>query len=74
MHKIIFTLLVLAGINWLLLGIFGWEVGRIFGGSEDIVSRIIYILFGLSAVYEFATHKHRCKSCEVKAAAPTPGV
>ena len=45
------------------MGVFHWEIGDIFGGMSSIVSRIIYILVGLSAVYEVATHKSRCKEC-----------
>jgi hypothetical protein len=63
MHKITFTLLVVGGLNWLLWGLFGWEIGEIFGGSEAIISRIIYVLVGLSAIIEIATHKSNCRHC-----------
>jgi len=63
LHKITFTLLIIGGLNWLLLGIFNWEIGMIFGGSDAIISKIIYILVGLSAIYEIATHKGNCKEC-----------
>ena len=64
LHTITFTLLVIGGLNWLLQGIFQWEVGSLFGGSDAIVSRVIYILVGLSAVYEAAAHGKRCKECK----------
>jgi uncharacterized protein len=57
MHKLAFSLLVIGGLNWLLLALFGWEIGRLFGGMDAIVSRIIYILVGLSAVYELFARK-----------------
>lgn len=65
MHKVTFILLVIGGLNWLLVGIIpsGWEVGHLFGGMDAIVSRIIYILVGLSALYELFTHKKNCKAC-----------
>lgn len=63
MHKITFILLVIGGLNWLLLGIIGWEVGDLFGGTTAIVSRVIYILVGLSAIYEIVTHKGNCNQC-----------
>ena len=66
MHIISFILLVIGGLNWLLVGIAGWDVGQLFGGMEAIVSRVIYILVGLAAIYEVATHKSKCKECEVK--------
>lgn len=61
-----FILLVIGGLNWLLLGIFNWEVGELFGGQSAIISKIIYILVGLSAIYELATHKANCKVCSSK--------
>lgn len=65
LHKIAFILLIIGGVNWLLVGVFGWEIGDIFGGMSAIISRIIYVLVGLSAIYEVATHKGRCKDCEM---------
>lgn len=62
-HIITFLLLVIGGLNWLLLGIFGWDVGEIFGGQGAIISRIIYILVGISAIIELSTHKPNCKLC-----------
>jgi len=58
-----FVLLVIGGLNWLLVGLFGWDIGQIFGGQMALVSKIIYILVGLSAIYEAATHKQNCKIC-----------
>ena len=63
LHKIAFLLLVIGGVNWLLVGIFGWDIGSLFGGMDAVVSRIIYILVGLGALVEIFTHKHNCKSC-----------
>lgn len=62
-HIVTFTLLVIGGLNWLALGLFGWEIGELFGGQMEIVSRVIYVLVGLSAVYEIFTHKSNCKVC-----------
>jgi len=64
MHAISFILLVVGGLNWLLYGLFGWEVGQIFGGMDASVSKIIYILVGLSALYALFTHKKCCKMCD----------
>ncbi len=66
-HTITFILLVIGGLNWLLVGVFGWDVGQLFGGMDAVVSKIIYILVGLSAIYEIATHKKNCKCCDMKA-------
>ena len=66
LHTIAFFLLVVGGLNWLLLGLTEWDIGELFGGRGETVSRIIYIVVGLSALYEIATHKDRCKGCEKK--------
>ena len=67
LHLITWILLIIAGLNWLLQGVFQWEVGDLFGGSDMMISRAIYILVGLSAIYELATHKNNCKLCGSKA-------
>ena len=58
-----FLLVVVGGLNWLLLALMGWEIGQLFGGMDATVSKIIYILVGLSALYLFAGHKKDCKIC-----------
>lgn len=62
-HMIAFLVLVIGGLNWLALGLFQWELGDLFGGSADAVSRTIYIVVGLAAVYELFTHKSSCRAC-----------
>jgi len=64
-HTLAFILVIVGGLNWLLVGLFSWDVGQIFGGQEMLISKVIYILVGLSAIYLIATHKSDCKHCEV---------
>lgn len=64
MHMVAFTLLVVGGLNWLLVGLGGWNlVTMIFGGLGDWAVRTVYILVGLSAIWEVAMHKSNCKVC-----------
>lgn len=63
LHIVAFILIIVGGINWLLLGLFGWEIGALFGGSAALISRIIYIVIGVAAVYEVVSHKSSCKNC-----------
>lgn len=58
-----FILLVVGGLNWLLVGVLGWDVSTWLGGMSSMPSRILYVLVGLSAIYEVATHKSNCKAC-----------
>lgn len=60
-----FLLLIIGGLNWLLVGLFGWDVGELFGGQGALLSRIIYVLVGLSAIYLVLSHKKDCNYCKV---------
>lgn len=47
-----FILLIVGGLNWGLVGAFDFDlVGTIFGAGT-LLSRLVYILVGLSAVYK----------------------
>ena len=46
-------LLIVGGLNWLLVGAFDFDlVAAIFGGQDVMLSRIIYVLVGLSAIWQ----------------------
>ncbi len=70
LHTLTFALLVIGGLNWLLQGLFGWDVGQWFGGQSATVSRVIYVLVGLSALIEMFGHKKSCRYCGEKKAQP----
>lgn len=63
MHKVAFVLLVVGGLNWLLVGVLGWDISRWLGGMDSMLARVVYVAVGLAAVYEVATHKANCKAC-----------
>lgn len=63
MHMVAFTLVVVGGLNWLLVGLFGWDIGELFGGQDAMVSRVVYVLVGLATVYLVVSHKGDCKCC-----------
>lgn len=64
MHMVAFILLVVGGLNWLLVGLGGWNlVEIIFGGLGMWAVTTVYVLVGLSAIWEVATHKSNCKMC-----------
>ncbi len=62
-HMLAFILLVVGGLNWGIYAASGWEIGQLFGGMEETTSKIIYLLVGIAAVFEIATHGSRCKMC-----------
>jgi len=47
------TLLVVGGLNWGLVGFFGFDlVATLFGGQGAALSKIVYSLVGLGAIYQ----------------------
>lgn len=57
LNLITFILLVVGGLNWLLYALTGMDVGSILGGMDSMIAKVIYILVGLSALYQLFTHK-----------------
>lgn len=51
-NTIALLLLIIGGINWLLVGLFQYDlVAALFGGQDSAGSRIIYTIVGLCALY-----------------------
>jgi uncharacterized membrane protein YuzA (DUF378 family) len=63
LHCVAFILLVVGGLNWLLIGIGDWNVVMMVLGSIPMLEKLVYILVGLSAIFEVVTHKKNCKMC-----------
>ena len=52
MDRIALVLAVLGGLNWGSVGIFGFDiVAAVFGGQASGMSRVIYALVGLAALW-----------------------
>lgn len=52
LDRLALVLLIIGGINWGSLGIFRFDiVAWLFGGQAALISRIIYTLVGLSALW-----------------------
>lgn len=63
------VLLVIGGLNWGLVGVFEFDlVDAIFGESLHIISRIVYILVGVAAIYQVVMLKAIQKRWGVKEA------
>jgi len=63
LHMVAFIVLAVGGLNWGLIGLFGFDLVSAILGFSDLLLRLVFILVGLSAVYLLATHKHDCKTC-----------
>ena len=52
MDRIALILAIIGGLNWGSVGIFGFDiVAALFGGSASGLSRVVYSLIGLSALW-----------------------
>lgn len=52
LDKIALALAIIGGLNWGSIGLFRFDiVAWIFGGQASLVSRIIYTLVGLAALW-----------------------
>ena len=63
LHMATWVLIVIGALNWLLVGLFSWDIGMIFGGPYSVITRLLYLLIGLSGIYELIVHKNNCKLC-----------
>lgn len=45
------VLLIVGGLNWGLVGLFNFDLVAAIFGVMSILSRIVYVLVGLSAIY-----------------------
>jgi uncharacterized membrane protein YuzA (DUF378 family) len=45
-------LVIVGGVNWGLVGLFGFDLVAALFGPMSVMSRIVYTLVGLSAVYD----------------------
>jgi uncharacterized membrane protein YuzA (DUF378 family) len=61
LHKIAFALLIVGGLNWGLEA-FGYGLGNWLPAG---LMMTVYILVGLSALYEVFAHKSICRNCSV---------
>lgn len=62
LHMVTWVLLVVGGLNWGLEA-FGYNLVEMIFGAGSTLEMLVYLLVGLSAVYELVTHKKNCKQC-----------
>lgn len=55
-YCIALTLVIIGALNWLLIGLFSFDLVASIFGSMSIVSRIIYVLVGISGIISFGIY------------------
>ena len=51
-NKITLLLLIVGGLNWGLVGLFGFDLVAALFGEMSVLSRIVYTLVGISALVQ----------------------
>lgn len=55
MDRIALILVIVGALNWLLVGLFNFDlVATIFGGQQSFVSRAVYSVVGLAGIYSMS--------------------
>ncbi|WP_108460501.1 DUF378 domain-containing protein [Devosia naphthalenivorans] len=68
LNLVTLLLIIIGGINWLLVGAFQFDlVAAIFGGQDAALARIVYVLVGLSAIYQLVPFFRAMSTGEVAA-------
>jgi uncharacterized membrane protein YuzA (DUF378 family) len=53
LNLVTLILIIIGGLNWGIYGLTAFDViGTIFGGSTSVLSRIIFVIVGLSALWQ----------------------
>ncbi|MDO8583984.1 MAG: DUF378 domain-containing protein [bacterium] len=52
---IVLILVIVGGLNWGLVGVFKFDLVATLFGSLTVISRVVYTLVGLSALYLLIT-------------------
>ncbi len=52
LDRISLVLVIIGALNWLLVGLFRYDlVASLFGGADSLISRIIYVVVGLAGLW-----------------------
>jgi len=57
-----FILVIVGGLNWGLVGFFNFDLVAAIFGNMSLLSRIVYDLVSLSAIYLVATASSKIKA------------
>lgn len=62
LNVIALVLVILGGLNWLSVGLFEYDVvSELFGGAEEVGSKIVYIVVGVAALFSLSFFSKVCK-------------
>lgn len=50
LYNIVLTLVIVGALNWLLIGLFDFDLVATLFGTMSVLSRIVYTLVGISGI------------------------
>ena len=57
LYYIALTLVIIGAINWLLIGLFNFDLVATIFGAMSVMSRIIYVLVGIAGLISIGLYK-----------------
>ncbi len=55
LKKICLVLIIIGAINWALVGLFEVDlVASLFGGSDELLARLVYIIIGIAGLIDIS--------------------
>jgi len=55
LDRLSLVLVIIGALNWLLVGLFQFDlVAALFGGQDEVLSRIIYTVVGLAGLWSIS--------------------
>ena len=60
LNYIALTLVIIGALNWLLVGIIDFNLVDTLFGAGSVLSRIIYILVGISGIWSLTFYNKVC--------------
>ena len=64
LHMVSFLLMVVGAVNWGLVALFDMNLVDMVFGAGSQLGMMVYVLVGVSGVYQLVTHKKDCKVCK----------
>jgi uncharacterized protein len=67
LNLVTLLLTIVGGVNWGLVGLFDFNLVAALFGADTIVTRAVYIIVGLSALYQLAPFSRALRVGEIRA-------
>lgn len=67
LNLVTLILVIVGGLNWGLVGLFDFDLVAALFGVDSVLSNLVYILVGLSALYQIFPLSQAFKVGEVRA-------